>query len=48
MLDMRQHYGGASMRPEDFSPGNIAEVSALDVRDLASMRPEDFSPGNRF
>ena len=37
----------ASMRPEDFSPGNLAiGVDAPRRLILASMRPEDFSPGN--
>ena len=37
----------ASMRPEDFSPGNLdaGGYQTLDV-ERASMRPEDFSPGN--
>ena len=36
------------MRPEDFSPGNLASIEkdgSLTIR-IASMRPEDFSPGN--
>ena len=37
----------ASMRPEDFSPGNyVARIFELMGRVAASMRPEDFSPGN--
>ena len=37
----------ASMRPEDFSPGNVLQLAEqLAEKDLASMRPEDFSPGN--
>ena len=37
----------ASMRPEDFSPGNPALMrQATGDRPMASMRPEDFSPGN--
>ena len=38
----------ASMRPEDFSPGNNIETLIAGARAVrASMRPEDFSPGNR-
>ena len=37
----------ASMRPGDFSPGNLSGVGAgAGVRVEASMRPGDFSPGN--
>ena len=39
----------ASMRPEDFSPGNGDLAKAVNtLLDSASMRPEDFSPGNDF
>ena len=37
----------ASMRPEDFSPGNTESFYVFGSKDdEASMRPEDFSPGN--
>ena len=39
--------GVASMRPEDFSPGNyVYAYGAAVPAGVASMRPEDFSPGN--
>ena len=41
--------GAASMRPEDFSPGNMRSMLWFDhEKQHASMRPEDFSPGNRI
>ena len=37
----------ASMRPEDFSPGNMVCYGSNGAAIVgASMRPEDFSPGN--
>ena len=37
----------ASMRPGDFSPGNVTNEAPLSRElNLASMRPGDFSPGN--
>ena len=36
----------ASMRPGDFSPGNVDEMASFMRRRAASMRPGDFSPGN--
>ena len=47
MVDRHDRATGASMRPEDFSPGNTVDVPVEAIPlCLASMRPEDFSPGN--
>ena len=42
-----RHPRAASMRPGDFSPGNLPTIKYLKrFWEMASMRPGDFSPGN--
>ena len=43
----RMPAGHASMRPGDFSPGNLRRIAVHTMAERrASMRPGDFSPGN--